>query len=124
MKIKLDENMPNRLTLIPGELGHETDTVLQERLAGRDDAAVWEAAQNTESFLITQDLDFSDVRKFIPGTHHGLLLVRLRDPGREALVRKVCSVFENEDVESWTGCLVVVTDRKIRVRRPSEGKST
>jgi hypothetical protein len=27
--------------------------------------------------FITQDLDFSDARKYVPGTHHGLLLVRL-----------------------------------------------
>jgi predicted nuclease of predicted toxin-antitoxin system len=78
---------------------------------------VWKAAQRGGRFLITQDLDFSDIRRFRPGTHHGLLLVRLRVPGRTALVRRVQSLFEEEDVERWRGCFVVVTDTKLRVRR-------
>jgi predicted nuclease of predicted toxin-antitoxin system len=120
MNIKLDENMPFRLAGILTHLGHQTDTVPQEGLARHDDNDVWEAAQTSGRFLITQDLDFSDVRRFIPGTHHGLLLVRLRDPGREALTQKVQTVFQNEDVESWKGCFVVATERKIRIRRPKE----
>jgi len=117
MKIKLDENIPARLTSILGKLGHEVDTVKSEGLAGRDDSTVWEAAQRTRRFLITQDLDFSDVRRYAPGRHEGLLLVRLRDPGRNALTRRIQTVFESEDIESWKGCFVVATDRKIRVRR-------
>lgn len=68
--------------------------------------------------MITQDLDFSDIRRFVPGTHHGLLLVRLREPRREALVQKIQTLYQTEDVESWKGCFVVVTERKIRIRRP------
>jgi len=60
-------------------------------LAGRNDDEVWEAAQAANRFLITQDLDFSDVRRFTPGTHAGLLLVRLAHPGRNALVVRVAT---------------------------------
>lgn len=123
MNIKLDENMPFRLAGILTDLRHQTDTVPQESLAGRNDTEIWEAAQKAGKFLITQDLDFSDVRRFIPGTHYGLLLVRLRDPGREAVVQRVQAVFQTEDVESWEGCFVVVTERKIRIRRPEEPSS-
>ena len=118
MKIKLDENMPARLARVLLELGHEADTVPQEGLGGRDDMDVWNAAQQAGQFLITQDLDFSDVRRFRPGTHHGLLLVRLRKPGRRALTLRVRAVFETEDVSSWQRCFVVLTEHKIRVRRP------
>jgi predicted nuclease of predicted toxin-antitoxin system len=81
---------------------------------------VWRAAQNEERFLITQDLDFSDARRYAPGAHHGLLLVRLRDPGRKALLHHIRGLFENERVEDWAGCLVVATDRKLRIRRPPD----
>ncbi len=117
MNIKLDENIPHRLVSILTDMGHQVDTVPQEGLSGHDDAIVWDTAQGAGRFLITQDLDFSDIRKFIPGTHHGLLLVRLRDPGRSALKQKVQILFQTENVESWKGCFVVATDRKIRVRR-------
>ena len=120
MKVKLDENLPARLTRVLAQLGHEADTVPQEGLAGRGDDEIWEAAQAAGSFVITQDLDFSDLRRYAPGTHHGLLLVRLRVPGREALVRRIRSLFQTEPVETWQRAFVLVTDHKLRVRRPQQ----
>jgi predicted nuclease of predicted toxin-antitoxin system len=119
VRIKLDENLPNRLVPLLTELGHDVDTVLDEQLAGRDDAVVWEAAQTHGRFLITQDLDFSDARKYVPGTHHGLLLVRLPQPGRAALFDRISTLFRSEDVESWSRCIVTATSRKVRVKRPA-----
>ena len=118
MKIKLDENLPLRLAGMLAGLGHDADTVFTEGLAGRSDDDVWQAAQTNDRFFVTQDLDFSDVRVFKPGTHHGLLLVRLRVPSRQALARKVETIFRTEDVASWQQCFVVATDHKVRVRRP------
>ena len=118
MKIKLDENLPDRLVAALIRLGHNVDTVRSEQLTGRADPDVWSAAQAAQRFLITQDLDFSDVRRYTPGTHAGLLLVRLSRPGRKALFARVSTVFQTEKVEDWTGCLVVATDQKIRIRRP------
>ncbi len=66
MKIKLDENLPESLVAELATLNHDADTVPQEGLAGHDDPDVWAAAQAAGRFLITQDLDFSDVRKSIP----------------------------------------------------------
>jgi predicted nuclease of predicted toxin-antitoxin system len=119
MKVTLDENLPARLVRLLAQLGHDTHTVQQEGLAGKPDADIWAAAQTAARFLITQDLDFSDIRRFAPGTHQGLLLVRLRTPGREALARRVQLLFQTEPVESWKRAFVVVTDHKLRVRRPN-----
>lgn len=118
MKIKLDENLPDRLVAVLTGLGHNVDTVRTEQLTGRADPDVWSAAQAAQRFLITQDLDFSDVRRYTPGTHAGLLLVRLTRPGRNALFERVSTVFQTEKIEDWTGCLVVATEQKIRIRRP------
>lgn len=117
MRVKLDENMPLRLAPMLAALGHDVETVPGERLKGADDPAVWRAAQSEGRFLITQDMDFSDIRKYPPGTHAGILLVRLGAPVRMALAVRVRAVFETEDVGGWGGCLVVATDRRVRVRR-------
>jgi predicted nuclease of predicted toxin-antitoxin system len=90
----------------------------RSRLWGQDDDVVWRAAQANRRFLVTQDLDFSDVRQFVPGTHFGLLLVRLPQPGRSALFERVSALFREEDVENWARCLVTATPTKVRVRRP------
>lgn len=119
MNIKLDENLPAGLSALLAARGHDIETVPQERLGGANDVTVWEAAQREGRFFITQDLDFSDVRRFTPGTHHGLLLVRLRIPSRRALLERVRIIFETEDVGSWAGCFVVASDHKIRNRRPT-----
>ncbi len=61
----------------------------------RDDTSriVGSAAQRDGRFLITQDLDFSDARRFAPGTHYGILLMRLRSPGRLELVDRDQELF-------------------------------
>ena len=118
MKIKLDENVPASVLPDLVALGHDVDTVPAEGLAGHVDSAVFEAAQRAGRFLITQDLDFSDLRKFAPGTHEGVLLLRLATPGRLALRARVRVLFEVEDVRSWARCFVVATERKVRVKRP------
>lgn len=117
MKLKLDENLPRQLVPVLTGLGHDVDTVLDEHLAGRDDDDVWDAAQAAGRFLVTQDLDFSDARTYSPGTHHGLLLLRLPQPGRQALVDRISMLFRTEAVDTWEGCLVSATPTKVRVRR-------
>ena len=122
MKIKLDENLPATLVALLAALGHEVDSVPQEDLAGQPDPTIWQAAQDAGRFLITQDLDFSDIRHYQPGTHHGLLLERLAEPSRRRLTERVRHLFATEQVETWHRCFVVATDRKVRVRRPADYK--
>lgn len=120
MKLKLDENLPATLADILAEAGHDVDTALDEGLGGRSDVDLWHATQDAGRFLITQDLDFSDVRRYRPGAHLGLLLVRLAEPSRRRLTERIHHLFATEAVETWPGCFVVATDRKVRIRRPAE----
>jgi predicted nuclease of predicted toxin-antitoxin system len=119
VRLKLDENLPAALADVLAEAGHDVDTALDEGLGGRSDTDLWQAAQDTARFLITQDLDFSDVRRYRPGSHHGLLLVRLAEPSRRRLTERIHHLFATEAVETWSGCFVVATERKIRIRRPA-----
>ena len=118
MKIKLDENLPASLASILKGFQHDVHTIADENLTGHTDSDVWEATQREQRFLVTQDLDFSDVRRFIPGKHHGILLVRLRDPDRQSLILRLREIFRHEQVNTWAGCFVVATEHKIRVIRP------
>jgi predicted nuclease of predicted toxin-antitoxin system len=119
MRLKLDENVSADLVEDLVALGHDVDTAPGEGLAGHEDPEVWAAAQVAGRVLITQDLDFSDVRTFVPGTHHGLILLRLREPSRSRLRMRVLEIFRSETVETWGACFVVVGDSKVRVRRPA-----
>ena len=118
MRIKLDENIPNSLVDVLTSHDHDVDTVVTEGIKGHSDEDVWAAAQEAQRFLVTQDLDFSDVGKFAPGSHHGILLVRLGMPGRKALFERVRQLFETENVEAWKRGFVVASARKVSVRHP------
>jgi predicted nuclease of predicted toxin-antitoxin system len=118
MKIKLDENLPLRLAAVLRESGHDVHTTHQEGLGGRPDREIWETAQKESRFLITQDLDFSDLRQFAPGTHSGILLVRLHSPSRRNLIDRVGELLRQESGSDFFGCFVVATERKVRVVKP------
>jgi predicted nuclease of predicted toxin-antitoxin system len=119
VKIKLDENVPVSAASRLVALGHDVDTVVDEGLAGRSDADVWAGAQAEGRFLVTHDLDFSDARRFEPGTHSGILLIRLPDAEQHRVADFLTAWFSSPEAPSWGGCLVVATNHKVRVRRPS-----
>ena len=118
MKFKLDENLPLQIATSLKALGFDAHSVDQEGLSGHSDQELWEAVQREERFLITQDLDFSDVRRFAPGNHHGILVIRLHSPSRRGLVRRVEGIFKSENVSGWAGCFVVASEYKLRIRSP------
>lgn len=119
MKVKVDENLPLQIAVLLRTLEHDVLTVGEEGLTGNLDAKIWQAVQREGRLLITQDLDFSDARKFVPGTHHGIILIRLQEPSRRNLIARATELFEREDVERWQGCFVVISERKIRIRKPA-----
>jgi predicted nuclease of predicted toxin-antitoxin system len=121
MKIKLDENLPFSLATVLDELGHDVHTTREEGLSGHADREIWRSAQNESRFLITQDMDFSDSRRFAPGSHCGILLVRLRSPSRKALIERVTVLFQTENVNRWERCFVVASERKLRIVKPPGG---
>lgn len=118
MKFKLDENLPLPIAVELRARTHDVQTVGDEGLTGYADAVIWQAAQDEGRILITQDLDFSDTRKFQPGTHHGIVLLRLQSPSRRNLIVRTIELLETENVSGWAGCFVVVTERKIRIKKP------
>lgn len=116
MKIKLDENIPHALSPALVALGHDVRTVVDQGLTGQSDDAIWSVVAQEERFLVTQDVRFGRVAIADATATGGVLLLRLDAPSRAALLRRATTLFETEDVARWCGCLVVATERKIRVR--------
>jgi predicted nuclease of predicted toxin-antitoxin system len=101
MKLKLDENIPGELAELLILQRHDAHTVQGELLTGRDDATVFAAAVAEGRMLVTQDLDFSDIRRFKPGTHPGIVLIRMHDPSRRKVVERMTRVLASEDINLW-----------------------
>ena len=79
MKIKLDENLPRRAGPILVAAGHDVDSVEDEGLAGSDDPAVSLAATAAGRLVITLDRGFGDIQRSPPGSHAGILVLRVDD---------------------------------------------
>ena len=120
MRIKLDENLPRSAADRLKALGHDVHTVIEEGLSGKSDGEVWAAAQAELRFLVTQDLDFSDQRRFAAGSHPGILLIRLPDSEQWRIADYLLAWLSSPDAETWERCFVVATLNKVRVRRPPE----
>jgi predicted nuclease of predicted toxin-antitoxin system len=73
VKVKIDENLPDRVAASLAALGHDADTVVGEGLGGAKDEDLWPQVQEAARFLITKDLGFSDERRYPSGSHEGIL---------------------------------------------------
>jgi predicted nuclease of predicted toxin-antitoxin system len=118
MQIKLDENMSIGHAEFLRQVGYDCDRVTDEGLSGADDEIVWQQACAEGRFFITLDLDFSDVRRFPPGTHPGILLLRPGSRSRQSVLNVLSRVVSEQPLEMLQGCLVVADEMQTRIRRP------
>ena len=72
-----DENLPVQLRSLFAESGHDAATVVDEGLGGASDVEVAAVCIGEERVLVTQDLDFSDIRTYPPAEHYGIVVFRL-----------------------------------------------
>lgn len=120
MLIKLDENLSDAHTKFLRQRGYECDRVTDEGLSGAADEVVWQQVCKEKRFFITLDLNFSDVRRFSPGTHPGILLLRPRSRSKQAVLDLLSRIVSKYSLESLQGCLVVADETQTRIRRPTE----
>lgn len=64
------------------------------------------------------DRGFGDVRRYPPGSHAGILVLRLDDQAAPALAAAVEDLLDSVDVDDLAGCVAVYRDGDLRVRRP------
>ena len=116
MRFKLDENLPLRLKSLFAESGHDAATVLDEGLGGATDAAVLRACIAEERALVTQDLDFADIRAYPPAEYPGIVVFRLASQTRSALLDVGAHLIETLAGSSPKGQLWIVEGSRVRIR--------
>ena len=116
MRVKLDENLPLQLKGLFTESAHDTATVLDEGLGGATDAEVARVCIAEERALVTQDLDFADIRAYPPGDYPGIVVFRLVSQTRNALLDVGAQLIETLARSSPKGQLWIVEDSRLRIR--------
>ncbi len=119
MHFKIDEDLPREVAELLRGKGYESSTVLEQSLGGIKDPALWQIVQQHGQFLITADKGFGDVRRYPPGSHGGVLLVRPTEDGIRPLLDLIRQVLTTlPDLRTLEGLVAVVSPHGIRVRRP------
>jgi predicted nuclease of predicted toxin-antitoxin system len=118
LRVKLDENIPALAVAVATQLGHDADTVVGENLTGATDADVLAAASRDERLLVTLDRGFGDIRAYPPGTHAGVVVLRVESQHAGSVTATLRAFLTSEHFGDLTGCLVVVRGQLVRIRRP------
>lgn len=117
MRIKLDENITVLAADVLSRAGHhDVHSVPDEAITGAPDAALWSVCQREHRMLVTFDLGFGDVRSYPPGTHYGVVLLRLTDQQPDVVLDVLRRFLATHDLDALAGCLVVVDDHRVRIR--------
>ena len=117
-RVKLDESLSEQLVETLTNAGYDALTVLGQNWGGTKDPELWPRVQQEGVFFITSDKGFGDLRRYPPGTHAGVLLLR---PDRESLIdyrSLIEHVIRERDLRQLSRCVTVATHRSIRTRRP------
>jgi len=86
MKIFVDENIPLMTVQALREMGHDVLDIRGTPNEGMTNEALWEMVQREGRILITTDKGFTQHRD---EPHHGILIVRLRQPNRWKIHQRV-----------------------------------
>jgi predicted nuclease of predicted toxin-antitoxin system len=119
MHIKVDEDLPRAVSVLLREAGYECSTVSEQGMGGFKDPNLWERVQQHRQFLVTADKGFGDIRKYPPGSHGGILLLRPSEDGVHPLIELVNQVLKTvSDLRTLSGLLAVASPQGLRIRRP------
>jgi predicted nuclease of predicted toxin-antitoxin system len=115
MRILVDENIPLKTVAALNGNGHDVLDVRGTPEQGVDDATLWQIAQRQKRLLVTTDKGFAQ-RRYEP--HHGVVIVRLRQPNRERIHRRVMDAVTLVPEHDWNRLLVTMRDRLHSLWRP------
>jgi predicted nuclease of predicted toxin-antitoxin system len=114
MKILVDENIPRMTVDALRDLGHDVKDLRGTSSQGLLDSDLWRAAMADQRMLVTTDKGFTEYRG-VP--HHGILIVRLRQPNRQKIHQTVMYALRRFQDLEWPRLLVVVRDTTLSTSR-------
>lgn len=117
MKIKLDENITAAAAALLSRHGHAVDTVPAEHLTGASDTTLIEACANDGRMLMTFDVVFGDMRAYPPGSHPGIVVLRIADQRPASTLDVLRRFLANHALDDLVGAVAVVSDDRVRIRR-------
>ncbi len=118
MLFLLDANIPysaKKVFTAPHKALHVRDL----KLANASDKKIFSVAQKLKCAVITRDLDFASIITYPPGTHYGIIILRVPFSFVGGEIINVMQRFFNEiDAEELIGATTIVEPGRYRIRKP------
>ena len=86
-------------------------------LNGASDEAIFRWAQVRRAIVLTFDEDFADARMYPAGSHAGVIRLRVWPTTIERTEQALERLLHSVTDEDLAGSLVIVDERRIRIRR-------
>lgn len=116
MKFKIDENLPIEVAELLQQAGYDAMTVLDQHLGGKADVKIASICQAEKRIIVTQDLDFADIRAYPPKDYAGLIVLRLKQQDKFhvlSVFRRLLGQLKSLPLEQR---LWIVDEKRIRIR--------
>jgi predicted nuclease of predicted toxin-antitoxin system len=119
LSVLLDQNIPVAATawLLARRPAWTVRHVNELGFAGKSDAFLYRWAQRESSVFVTYDEDFADARCYPLGKHRGIIRLRVWPTTTEATISALSRLLNQLPDADWPNSLIIVDNRKIRVRR-------
>ena len=113
----VDEDLPLSLACAMRDAGWSTSHVREVGLRGAPDAQVIARAKEHGEVLVTADLEFANIVAYPPGSHAGIVVVRLSTeiPVRDRVATVVQAIGSLGDLR-LDGNLLIIERHRVRFR--------
>ena len=96
--------------------GHDATSVFSQNLQGSPDSRIIEVCLAENRSLVTQDLDFADIRSYPPADYPGPAVLRLTRQDKYSLIEALQRVLPSLESETLRGRLWIIEEQRIRIR--------
>ena len=115
MRLKLDENIDTRLSVLLRQAGHEAITVRDQGFYGTVDPEVYDHCISGGYVFVTLDLDFSNVLRYPPEPTQGLVVLRGPDDLFPTVTILILTLVNALTTATPSGHLWIVEPGRIRI---------
>ncbi|HLC43168.1 MAG TPA: DUF5615 family PIN-like protein [Methylomirabilota bacterium] len=114
----VDEALPHTLARHLRAESFEVDDIRDLGLRGQPDERIFQEAQQRQAVLITRDLDFTNIFRFPPRSHHGIIILRLPNTFTvRQLAEEVLRSLSELSLTALARTIVIVEPKRTRMRR-------
>lgn len=118
-KFLLDENVPPAIGVFLQNLDFDVVHAKDSGMLGASDNQIMDLARQEERTLITFDKHFADLVLYPPGTHWGVIRIRIHPPLLSDVIQALQQFLKQFDLSTIQGTLIVLENNGFRIRRAS-----